>query len=107
MRCGGGSSGFTIQYNGRMSPCAGLSELCTQPLQEGFLLAWRKLNQLAEDYLMPEECVTCAYRRVCLVCPAMHKSAHPGHCAPQICQKTKQLIAAGLFRPPFRGGEGV
>lgn len=100
LRCGGGSSGFVIQYDGKMAPCAGLYDLSTEPLKQGFLPAWRELNRLAREYPMPEECGGCAYRKSCLLCPAMHRGAPVGHCDENICRRTKLLVGAGLFPPP-------
>ena len=103
LRCGGGRSSFTIQYDGSMSPCVGLSETRTYPLDSSFLEAWASLNELASNYLMPSECGECIYHDNCLICPAMHKDAPPGHCDPNICEKTKLLTAAGLISLPEKG----
>ena len=101
LQCGGGRSGFTIQYNGKMSPCPSLSELTTEPFREGFLNAWRRLNNLANNYPMPGECTECIYKEYCLYCPAIHNNAHnPGHRDPRICERTKRLIQEGFMQPP-------
>lgn len=101
LQCGGGKSGFAIQYNGAMSPCPSLSELTTEPFKEGFLNAWRRLNQMANNYPMPGECTECVYRDYCLYCPAIHKNAHNlGHRDPWICERTKRLIQEGFMEPP-------
>lgn len=101
LQCGGGRSGFTIQYNGKMSPCPSLSDLTTEPFREGFLNAWRRLNQLVNNYPMPGECTDCVYLDYCLYCPAIHNTArNPGHCDPGVCERTKRLIQEGFMSLP-------
>ena len=101
LQCGGGRSSFTIQYNGKMSPCPSLGEITTDPLTEGFMPAWRRLNYIAESFPMPEECPGCVYRDCCLPCPAIHGNAgKPGHCDPRICERTKRLIREGFIPIP-------
>ncbi len=101
LQCGAGSSSFTIQYNGKMSPCPSLGDVTTNPLQEGFLQAWHKLNKLVKEYPIPCECAECVYRDCCLLCPAIHNNAHnPGHRDPRICERTKWLIREGFIQLP-------
>ena len=100
-QCGGGRSGFVIQYNGKMSPCPSMPEIVTEPFQEGFLNAWRRLNDLVNNYPMPAECTDCVYRGNCLYCPAMHKTAQDlGHRDPRICERTKRLVQEGFMPVP-------
>ena len=102
-QCGGGRSGFVIQYNGKMSPCPSMPELATEPFQEGFATAWNRLNDLVSNYPMPAECTKCAYQGRCLYCPAAHKNAPVfGHCDPRICERTKRLVQEGFVPAPER-----
>jgi len=98
--CGGGKSAFCISYDGSMSPCNSLPELQTFPLKVGFEQAWEQLNELADAFLYPRECVGCAYRSICVHCVARHKNAQPGHCDMRICERTKALVSAGYIRLP-------
>lgn len=101
LTCGGGTSSFTIQYNGKMAPCPSLADVTTEPLSEGFLNAWHQLNDLVGKYPMPAECPDCAYYGYCLQCPAIHNVAgNPGHCDTRICERTKRLIQEGFI--PFQ-----
>ena len=101
LTCGAGSSSFTIQFDGKMSPCSSLGEVTTDPLSEGFLSAWHRLNDLVSKYPMPAECTDCVYKGYCLYCPAIHNNAHnPGHCDPRICQRTKRMIQEGFIPLP-------
>lgn len=99
LQCGGGTSAFVIQYNGKMSPCPSLWEVTTEPLQEGFLNAWAHLNDLVSKYPMPAECENCVYHKFCMNCPAIHNNAHnPGHCDTRICERTKRLVQEGFIK---------
>lgn len=103
LQCGGGSSGFVIQYNGKMAPCPSFSEISTAPLENGFISAWRQLNDLVASYPIPEECCGCIYYDCCIHCPVIHNNAHtPGHCDPRICERTKRLIQEGFIRLPSK-----
>lgn len=106
LQCGGGTSSFTIQYNGKMSPCPSLSEVTTEPLKDGFLNAWHQLNDLVSKYPMPAECPECVYHDYCILCPAIHNSAkNHGHCDPHICERTRRLIQEGFMPIPDKAKE--
>ena len=99
--CDGGRSSFLIQYNGAMSPCSSLPEITSNPLKDGFEVAWHQINSLANQYIRPRECEECVYHDYCLTCPALHKnSSNPGHCNPNICKRTKLFVKAGLLPVP-------
>ena len=104
LRCGGGRSSFCIRYDGKMTPCVSLYDQTTDPLADGFQQAWQNLRKLADDYQVPVECASCAWHGSCLVCPAMHRAAEPGHCDPDICKRTKKLAAAGFIPVPAKKG---
>lgn len=96
--CGAGRSSFGIRYDGRMCPCLSLGEITVDTLENGFESAWKEINDIANNYPLPEECGTCVYRSRCLPCIAMHSNApNPGHCDPRICERTKKLMAAGFI----------
>ena len=101
LQCGAGSSSFVIQYNGKMAPCPSMWQITTEPLKDGFMNAWHQLNEKVSQYPMPVECTGCVYRNCCITCPAIHASANnPGHCNPQICERTKRLVREGFIRLP-------
>lgn len=101
LECGAGRSSFTIQYTGRMAPCPSLADITTDPLDEGFINAWHRLNKLVATYPMPGECSECVYHDVCMICPAIHNNAHnPGHCDPRICERTRKLVQGGFIKLP-------
>ncbi len=101
LQCGAGRSSFTIQYNGKMAPCPSLGGVTTEPLKDGFINAWHKLNKLVAQYPIPAECGECVYHDVCLNCPAIHNNAHnPGHCDHRVCERTKRLVQEGFIKLP-------
>lgn len=101
LQCGGGSSGFNIRYDGRMSPCPSFYSISTEPLKEGFIPAWRQLNSMVGSYPIPAECNGCTYYDYCIHCPVIHNNArNSGHCDPRICERTKRLVQEGFFRWP-------
>lgn len=96
--CGAGRSSFGIRYDGKMCPCLSLGDITVDALEKGFNAAWKQINEIANNYPLPEECGLCVYRDRCLPCIAMHTNApNPGHCDPRICERTKKLMAAGFI----------
>ena len=47
LQCGGGRSGFAIDWEGRMTPCTDLVGIQGYPLRDGFAAAWAKVNREA------------------------------------------------------------
>ena len=102
--CGAGRSSFAISYDGYMMPCVSLEEVSAPVLTLGFEKAWEIIHQKSTTYLLPGECITCAYYPVCIHCQAQHKNAPMGHCNPQICERTRKLAEAGFFH--YKGKRG-
>ena len=103
LKCGAGRSTFSIRYDGRMYACLGLDDYASFPLTDGFQVAWKMINEYADQYPYPQECNGCIYFDSCHPCPIMHKSAPDrGHCDPRICEKTRRFIQAGILRPPVQ-----
>ena len=101
LTCGAGKSAFDITYDGYMCPCLSLSEYRTNPLKDGFQMAWSQLNDISDGFLQPQECIQCVYYKVCTHCVAIHKSgASYGHRNPLICERTKKMIQAGCKQMP-------
>lgn len=105
LTCGAGRSSFAIKYDGKMCPCLSLDEIVADPLKDGFIKAWKQINNYANAYPLPTECGECVYYDRCLRCVAMHKNApNPGHCDPRICERTKKLVSAGFIPIPKING---
>lgn len=94
IQCGAGTSGFSIDWRGRMYACTMLPDIVALPLEEGFTAAWKSIHDAAIKYPNPQECAKCQYQTICPQCVAAHrKGALPGHANPSICALTKALIA--------------
>ena len=94
IQCGAGTSGFSIDWQGRMYACTMLPDIVALPLEEGFTDAWKSIHDAAIKYPNPQECATCRYQSICPQCVAAHrKEALPGHANPCICALTKALIS--------------
>lgn len=85
--CSACNSACWITWQGRMTPCALLSEPYTLPFEQGFMKAWEELKQTCDRILMSPQCSHCDKRGVCLVCPAANYAetgrfdkASPFHC---------------------------
>lgn len=96
--CGGGRSSFTIDWKGAMIPCSMMDMIKAEPLRDGFISAWQKINSAANSWPRPVECENCEYRSVCNNCAAyMLQFAGPGERPVQLCNSTKKLVSAGLL----------
>lgn len=100
MRCGAGRSLFCVKWNGRMQICLDIPR-CEDPFAMGFSEAWKRLHAYAISYEIPRECMNCAYRAICTVCPVQHaKGGRPGHVDRRICERTRKLVREGYRRLP-------
>lgn len=69
--CLAGRSQFWVTWNGRMSPCAMLTEPAAAPFQNGFEKAWEELKQMCRPIRLCPECVDCPDRKSCMNCAAV------------------------------------
>lgn len=101
LRCGGGRSGFVIDWKGTMMPCNGLDMICSYPINQGFVKAWTDINKGAESWPRVPECESCAYRHVCDNCAAnMLRFAKPGELSTELCKRTQAYVCNGICRIP-------
>ena len=99
VRCGGGRSGFAIDWRGGMRPCNTFPCEAQSVIELGFAEAWRRTNQTALNFPRPAECEGCAYESVCKHCAAEHAAGAPaGHASPSICAWGKRMVAEGLLK---------
>ncbi len=97
--CGGGRSGFVINWKGEMRICNRM-EPRSFPLQEGFTEAWRKIHETAENWPWPAKCRGCAYEEICCRCAAeVLKYTEPGEEPEALCAKTRYMVSRGVL--PF------
>ena len=105
LECGGGRSGFVIDWRGRMRICNRL-EVTAEPLTEGFKEAWRKINSCANNWPRVPECAGCAYKEVCNRCAAHFLMyAEPGKRPEAVCRWTRYMVSRGILTPPVCDAE--
>ena len=101
MQCGGGRSSFAISWHGTMTPCNQLTMLQAYPLREGFLPAWKKIHDAAENWPRVPECIECPYEEVCHYCAAkMQRFIEYGGPPTALCEETKAFIRNGAKHIP-------
>ncbi len=93
--CGGGRSSFSVGFDGKMYICGMLRDTVAYPLETGFCSAWKKINNAAENYSVPLECVGCKYRASCPTC-IVHQLPG-GKINSEICKRTRRMAEEGLF----------
>lgn len=71
MQCTAGKSQFWITWNGKMSPCAMLTQPTTEPFENGFAPAWEELKRLCDPIRLCPECVDCPDQKSCMNCAAV------------------------------------
>ena len=99
--CGGGRSGFAIDWKGVMKPCISMEMIRAYPLKDGFAAAWSKVNKEADSWPRVPECKGCAYDGVCNKCAAnMLQFAAPGKLPVVLCEQTRDLVRQGAWRLP-------
>lgn len=99
--CGGGRSLFAIDWKGSMMPCLGFQMIQAYPLEEGFSVAWKKINQESNHWPRVPECEGCAYNSVCNNCVLnMLQYAEPGKVPTALCERTKELARNGVLSLP-------
>ncbi len=101
LRCGGGRSGFIINWKGMMVPCNRLEMLCAYPLEEGVREAWKKVNHKANNWPVYSGCSECAYVEVCNICAGNQmRYAEPGEKPEGLCEQTKRFVSSGVRQLP-------
>lgn len=71
MSCLAGRSQFWVTWDGKMTPCAMLTQPATEPFRVGFPPAWEQLMALCDPIRLCPECADCPDRRSCMNCAAV------------------------------------
>lgn len=101
LKCGGGRSGFMVNWKGILQPCNRLDMIQAHPLDDGFKAAWEYVNRKANEYPQVPECDGCAYEEICSNCAAnMMIYAEPGKQPIGLCERTKYLVQNGIRQLP-------
>lgn len=99
LECGGGRSGFSINWRGEMNPCDNLDMVKVYPLRDGFENAWRAIKQAVSEWPRPMVCQDCPYASVCEQCAGiLLQYSPPGICSPALCERTKRFVQQGAFQ---------
>ena len=97
IQCAAGRSFFSVDWKGNMQPCNSLGMVQEHPFEEGFKVAWTKVNNWANEILRASECNGCAYEEVCDNCAAnMMLFAEPGKQPLEFCKRTVYLVQHGV-----------
>lgn len=97
LRCGGGRSGFVIDWQGKMKICSRLAPE-SDPLRDGFQAAWNSIHEAAVNWPAAPECRGCAYEEICGICAAdALKYGEPGKQPKALCERTRYLASRGVL----------
>lgn len=101
LRCGGGRSGFAIDWKGVLMPCFDMRAIRGYPLKDGFANAWSQINYKANNWPRVSECEGCVYDGVCNNCAAnILRLTAPGQLPTELCEQTKELVRNGIKHVP-------
>lgn len=99
--CGGGSSGFVVDWKGNMMPCNSLDMIQANIFKEGFRESWVKIRKGVSEWPWVPECQGCAYYEVCHRCAGiMLQYASPGKQPTEMCEQIRCLAQHGLIFVP-------
>lgn len=68
--CSNGKNAFWITWDGRMVPCSLMDQPSTDPFEEGFQMAWKRLLKLCDKVPDCKICKSCDLYDYCSTCPA-------------------------------------
>ena len=68
--CNAGVGACVVTWDGKMIPCVLYSSPYTEPMKDGFSVAWEKLKDLKKEMTIPQRCVNCKNSDFCGSCPA-------------------------------------
>ena len=101
LQCGGGRSSFVMTWEGVMMPCNRMDIIQADALKNGFLSAWKTINQGANSWPRVPECKDCPYNLVCERCVANQlRFAEPGKQPMELCKRTKIFVQHGIRHIP-------
>ena len=99
--CGGGRSGFNMDWKGVMHPCNELESISAYPFETGFREAWDQIKQEVSRWRRAAACEGCAYEAVCESCVGRVASfAEPGIWPHALCERTKHFVQQGVYPAP-------
>ena len=101
LECGGGRSGFVVNWKGTLAPCNRLDMIHAYPLKDGFKAAWDSIHREAMNWPRIPECKECAYRGICTNCAATCLDyAEPGKQPKELCERIRNFVQHGVMHIP-------
>ena len=101
LSCGGGRSGFVINWKGEMLICNRM-EPKSFPFKDGFAAAWQSIHHAAVNWPRAAACRGCPYEKDCGICAAEAlKYAPPGEKPEALCRRTRYLASRGVISAPI------
>ena len=70
MACSAGAFAFWVTWEGRMTPCAMMTEPSIPVFEEGFWRSWEYIKDEAAKIRRNQKCSTCAKKEMCFACAA-------------------------------------
>lgn len=99
--CGGGRSGFNLDWKGTMHPCNELECIEAHPMDVGFAEAWRQIREAVDRWPRAAACEGCAYESVCESCVGRVAAfAEPGVWPRDLCRRIKHFVQQGVYPAP-------
>ncbi len=97
--CGGGRSGFVVDWKGNIMPCNSLDMVRADLLEVGFRQGWMSIHDEVAKWPWVPECQGCAYYKVCHRCAGiMIQYAEPGKQPKEMCESIRLLAQNGLVQ---------
>lgn len=86
--CVAGKASFSITSDGRLTPCGLMNDPASFPFKNGFVNAWRELQDMCSSIPVCQECKDCSLRKYCMSCPARLKNETGAYDkpAPYLCE---------------------
>ena len=98
LQCGGGRSGFVVDWKGNLMPCNSLDMIRADLLKDGFSEGWTKIHRAVCEWPCVPECQGCAYFGVCHRCAGiMVQYADPGKQPKEMCEQVRYLVQRGVM----------
>ena len=90
--CRGFGAVFCMSWDGRMTLCNTLTEIWTDPLNDGLENAYHALYRKLKSVKRPKECLNCKYIEFCAACPSMLQSStgKVDHTSNYVCKMARR-----------------
>lgn len=92
-RCANYRIGYSVSWDGKMLHCAFMDEPNVSLLTTDFMTAWKQMNKMLDEILIPEKCLGCKYEGFCKRCPGIlaAECGKPNAITDAFCQRAEFL----------------